>query len=177
MRIIGCDLHAGQQTLAMLDRETGEVVNRMLLPEGNQVRDFYDQLRHPVLVGIEASGPMQWFATKSDTQLEFGEQSLDLVPFAFRADIGGGLRQLSGCLPCRFLPVNEDPPSRSASAALLYWTASALRLRGLIKVTLCLVVHSAVAQCLALRTAKDLFDLVVLKLVLSSNHARNSPKP
>jgi hypothetical protein len=32
MRIIGCDLHARQQTLAMLDTETGEVVNQTLNP-------------------------------------------------------------------------------------------------------------------------------------------------
>jgi hypothetical protein len=111
--------------------------------------------------------PPQTYATKSDTQLEFGEQSLDLVPFALRASLRGSLRQLSGRLPCRFMPVNEEPPSRSASATLLYGAASTLRLRGLIKVTLCLAVHSAVAQCLALRTAKDIFDLVVLKLVTS----------
>ena len=61
MRIIGCDLHARQQTLAMLDTETGEVVNRTLLHEGGAVRDFYSQLPRPVLVGIEAIGPMQWF--------------------------------------------------------------------------------------------------------------------
>ena len=61
MRIIGCDLHARQQTLAMLDTTTGEVVNQTLLHEGNQVREFYSQLPHPVLVGIEAIGPMQWF--------------------------------------------------------------------------------------------------------------------
>jgi hypothetical protein len=66
MRIIGCDLHARQQTLAMLDTETGEVVNRTLQHEGKEVREFYSQLPHPVLVGIEAIGPMQWF--------------LDLVP-------------------------------------------------------------------------------------------------
>jgi hypothetical protein len=29
MQIIGCDLHARQQTLAMLDTGTGEVVNRL----------------------------------------------------------------------------------------------------------------------------------------------------
>jgi transposase len=29
--------------------------------EGNQVREFYAQLPRPVLVGIEAIGPMQWF--------------------------------------------------------------------------------------------------------------------
>jgi transposase len=61
MRIIGCDLHARQQTLAMLDTETGEFVNQTRLHEGNQVREFYSQLARPVLVGIEAIGPMQWF--------------------------------------------------------------------------------------------------------------------
>ena len=34
MRIIGCDLHAAQQTIAMLDRETGEVVEKTLKHEG-----------------------------------------------------------------------------------------------------------------------------------------------
>ena len=32
MRIIGCDLHARQQTVAMLDTVSGEVVNRTLMP-------------------------------------------------------------------------------------------------------------------------------------------------
>src|SRR5438128_10006925 len=61
MRIIGCDLHARQQTLAMLDTETGEVVNLTLMHEGNNVREFYSKLPPPVLVGIEATGSMQWF--------------------------------------------------------------------------------------------------------------------
>ena len=61
MRIIGCDLHARQQTLAMLDTETGEVVNRTLMHEGAEVRKFYSELPRPALVGIEAIGPMQWF--------------------------------------------------------------------------------------------------------------------
>ncbi len=55
MRIIGCDLHARQQTLAMLETTTGEVVNLTLMHEGNEVREFYSQLPHPVLVGIEGS--------------------------------------------------------------------------------------------------------------------------
>jgi transposase len=45
----------------MLDTETGEVLIRTLLHEGTAVREFYSQLPHPVLVGIEAIGPMQWF--------------------------------------------------------------------------------------------------------------------
>jgi transposase len=61
MRIIGCDLHARQQTLAMLDTETGEVVNLTLMHEGNEVREFYSQLPRPMLVGIEATGSMPWF--------------------------------------------------------------------------------------------------------------------
>ena len=56
MRIIGCDLHARQQSVAMLDTESGEVVNRTLMHEGNEVREFYSQLPRPVLVGIEAIG-------------------------------------------------------------------------------------------------------------------------
>jgi hypothetical protein len=40
MRIIGCDLHARQQTLAMLETTTGEVVNLTLLHEGNKVLGF-----------------------------------------------------------------------------------------------------------------------------------------
>ena len=61
MRIIGCDLHARQQTLAMLDTTTGEVANITLLHEGDGVREFYSKLPHPVRVGIEATGSMQWF--------------------------------------------------------------------------------------------------------------------
>jgi hypothetical protein len=61
MRIIGCDLHASQQAIAMLDRETGEVVERTLQHEGTVVRDFYAGLPPPIVVGIEATGSMGWF--------------------------------------------------------------------------------------------------------------------
>jgi transposase len=61
MRIIGCDLHARQQVLAMLDTVTGEVVIVTLKHEGDNVREFYSSLPRPVRVGIEATGSMQWF--------------------------------------------------------------------------------------------------------------------
>jgi transposase len=61
MKIIGCDLHARQQTLAMLDTATGEVVKATLQHQGHQVREFYSNLPRPVRVGIEATGSMQWF--------------------------------------------------------------------------------------------------------------------
>jgi hypothetical protein len=61
MRIIGCDLHSRQQTLAMLDTTTGEIEKTTLQHEENIVREFYSNLPRPVRVGIEATGSMQWF--------------------------------------------------------------------------------------------------------------------
>ena len=61
MKIVGCDLHARQQTIAMVDSETGEFTEKTLGHEGNAVRAFYAALEGPVVVGIEATGAMQWF--------------------------------------------------------------------------------------------------------------------
>ncbi len=58
MRIIGCDLHARQQTVAMLDTTMGEAVKMTLTHEGNNVREFHSTLPGPVRVGIEATGTM-----------------------------------------------------------------------------------------------------------------------
>ena len=82
MRIIGCDLHARQQTLAMLDTNTGEVVNRVLQHEGNNVREFYSNLAKPVRVGIEATGSMQWFVNLME---ELGIERLVGHPAEIRA--------------------------------------------------------------------------------------------
>ena len=61
MKILGCDLHARQQSIAMVDTETGEFTEKKLNHEGNEVREFYGALEGPVVVGIEATGAMQWF--------------------------------------------------------------------------------------------------------------------
>ena len=61
MKIVGCDLHARQQTIAMLDTETGEFTEKTLHHEGNAVREFYAALEGEVVVGMEATGSMQWF--------------------------------------------------------------------------------------------------------------------
>src|SRR6266446_6859302 len=61
MKIVGCDLHARQQSIAMVDTETGEFTEKTLCHEGNAVRAFYAALQGPVVVGIEATGAMQWF--------------------------------------------------------------------------------------------------------------------
>src|SRR5215475_9420501 len=61
MKIVGCDLHARQQSIAMLDTETGEFTEKIIGHEGNAVREFYAALEGPIVVGIEATGSMQWF--------------------------------------------------------------------------------------------------------------------
>src|SRR5713226_3816318 len=61
MRIIGVDLHTRQQSLAMLNTETGELIEKTLEHDGDEVRKFYSALPGQVLVGIEATGSMHWF--------------------------------------------------------------------------------------------------------------------
>src|SRR5688572_7754983 len=61
MRLVGCDLHATQQSIAMLDRDTGVVIEKTLTHEGGAVRAFYASIPPPVVVGIEATGSMGWF--------------------------------------------------------------------------------------------------------------------
>jgi len=45
----------------MVDTETGEFTEKTLCHEGNAVREFYTALEGSVVVGIEATGAMQWF--------------------------------------------------------------------------------------------------------------------
>ena len=61
MKIVGVDLHAKQQSIAMLDNQTGELTERVIRHEGNAVREFYAALEGAVVVGLEATGSMQWF--------------------------------------------------------------------------------------------------------------------
>ena len=63
MRIIGCDLHAAQQTIAMLDGETGEVGRDVARPRrtGSQAigqvdcRERHDWLLNPAIENDEVS--------------------------------------------------------------------------------------------------------------------------
>jgi transposase len=60
MKIVGCDLHTRYQQIAMLDQETGEVMERRLEHESGEARAFYASLAGPVRVGIEATGHTRW---------------------------------------------------------------------------------------------------------------------
>ena len=62
MLIIGCDFHTRSQHIAMLDTETGEVVERRLEHENGEARRFYESLKEPALVGMESTGYSLWFA-------------------------------------------------------------------------------------------------------------------
>ena len=46
MKIIGCDLYARQQTIAMLDSDTGELEEKILEHQGEIVREFYSTFFH-----------------------------------------------------------------------------------------------------------------------------------
>ena len=61
MMIIGCDFHTRYQQIAMMDTETGELVERRLEHENGEARAFYASLPKPVVVGVEATGYAQWF--------------------------------------------------------------------------------------------------------------------
>src|SRR5579863_1766008 len=61
MMIIGCDFHPRYQQVAMLNTETGELVERRLEHENGEARAFYARLTKPVRVGMEATGYAQWF--------------------------------------------------------------------------------------------------------------------
>lgn len=62
MIIIGCDLHTRTQQIAMLDTETGEVVERRLEHDSGEAKRFYEGLKERALVGVESTGFARWFA-------------------------------------------------------------------------------------------------------------------
>ena len=62
MIIIGCDWHVRFEQIALLDTETGEVVEQRLEQENGEAQRFYEELKERALVGIESTGYAQWFA-------------------------------------------------------------------------------------------------------------------
>jgi hypothetical protein len=100
MRIIGCDLHARQQTVAMLDTTTGELGENDSEARGPQVREFYSALRRPVRVGIEAMGSMQGFVNLME---ELGIECLISPPAEIRA-VEPGSRNMIGAMQTGFCP-------------------------------------------------------------------------
>jgi len=63
MKYIGCDFHPSFQQIAMLDLETGELVECKLSHRDGEAKRFYEGLSGLVVVGVEATGSTQWFET------------------------------------------------------------------------------------------------------------------
>ena len=61
MILVGCDLHARDQQVAVLDTATGEIQEQRLTHDGPSVEQFYAALPGPVTVGIESTGYALWF--------------------------------------------------------------------------------------------------------------------
>ena len=61
MLIIGCDVHSRFQQIAMVDTETGELIERRLEHGNGEAKKFYAELPKPVRVGMDATGYAQWF--------------------------------------------------------------------------------------------------------------------
>ena len=66
MKIVGCDLHAKQQSIAMVDTETGEFTEKTLSHEGNEVREFYAGLEVVLLAICRVSSSTE--KTKQQTK-------------------------------------------------------------------------------------------------------------
>jgi transposase len=60
MLIIGCDFHAGFETLSIFDNRTGAIEEKKLLHPAEAI-GFYRGLEEQAIVGIEAGAPCQWF--------------------------------------------------------------------------------------------------------------------
>ena len=71
MNIIGCDFHARSQHIALVDTETGELVEKELEHENGEARKFYAGLKEPALVGIESTSYTRWF---TDLLAELGHE-------------------------------------------------------------------------------------------------------
>jgi transposase len=98
-----------QQRIAMLDCESGEVVEQILRHEGNAVREFYAALPRPVVVGIEATGSMGWFLrlpADLDITCRVGR------PAAIRRAVWSGLRP-GTTYRSRAVPPDGTQPERS----------------------------------------------------------------
>jgi len=61
MTLVGVDLHTREQSVAVLDTETGEIQELRLRHEGDATERFYVALPPPVTVAIESTGYALWF--------------------------------------------------------------------------------------------------------------------
>ena len=61
MLMIGFDFHTRFQQIAMMDSQTGEIIERRLDHEAGEARKFYGALPGSARIGMEATGHAHWF--------------------------------------------------------------------------------------------------------------------
>ena len=61
MKIVGCDLHTRYQQIAMLDTETGELMERRLEHDNGEARVFYAGSAGAGARGDRGHRPHHWF--------------------------------------------------------------------------------------------------------------------
>ncbi len=61
MTLVGVDLHSREQTVAVLDTTTGELEERRIRHDGDDVERFYAALPPPATVAIESTAYALWF--------------------------------------------------------------------------------------------------------------------
>jgi len=111
MLIIGCDFHSRFQQIAMLDPQTGEVIEHRLEHENGEARKFYAGLATPARVGMEATGYAQWF------ERMLAEQGHQLWGRRCGGDpCGDGAQAENGLAGC--LPYSRPAAQRQVSADL-----------------------------------------------------------
>ena len=134
MQIIGVDLHTRRQTIAMLNTETGEVVEKILRHETDQVRKFYASLPGPVRVGIEATGSMYWFLQLMeelgiDCQVGHPAKIRAAEPRKQKHDRRDAMLQLKLLVENRFPSIQIPSPEQRDLRALLLHRHQWVRMR------------------------------------------------
>lgn len=78
---LGVDLHVGTQTVCWCDTADGEIHQRVLNHEQDDIRSFYAQFDAPIVIGLEATGYALWFHPLVE---ELGHQVLVGDAYAIR---------------------------------------------------------------------------------------------
>src|SRR5271167_1847032 len=178
MMIIGCDLHTRYQQVAMLDTDTGEVVERRLEHENGEARAFYAALVGPVRVGIEATGHTQWFEamlTELGHELWVGDAARirASVVRKQKTDTRDAAQVLDLLVTDRFPQIWRPSPAERDLRQLVWHRQKLVWMRGAVKNQLhALAMGQGVCRKKKLFTAKGRKELEGLALGLWASYRR-----
>lgn len=178
MTLVGCDLHSRKQQVAVLDTDTGEVLEQELLHEGDAVERFYRALPRPVTVGIEATGYTLWFHAlmqKLEHTLLVGEAAKirAMVVRKTKTDRRDAQHLLDLLKHDRFPTVWMPDPTTRDLRALIAHRVRLIRMRTMIKNGLhAIALNQRLALGPSLWTKRGLAQLQALTLLPHTAHRR-----